>query len=423
MGLERTKIINILDKVILFSLYALAYFFPISKAIIEIFGILAIACYVLKKIIQREAIATTSLNFLILAYLIFCFFSIFTSTNHRISARTFIGKPLQDILFFFVLVDALNSERKLRNFLYIFFVSATLLGIDGIYQHFTYKDFIRHRPPIFSVRIFATFPTPNDFGCYLNAVMPFLVAGFFTKFRFKATRFILAGLFILLFTCLIMTLSRGAWFAFMASALFLAVWIYPIGVFLLLLTIFIIITQPFYPGLIKERLDSFFIGFDSSSLGYSDPGSAERKIFWQAGWKMFMSSPLFGLGLGTFMFNFKRFVAENYRYGAAYAHNCFLQILSELGLIGFISFLSIFILFPYNGIKILLKKKKTFSWYVLLGSLAALLGYSVEMAVDTVFYNLDLGLLFWILLGLGVAAMNNIKSETVTLEGLTKANI
>ncbi len=410
--MDKAKIVNRCDKIILASLYALAYFLPISKAIIEISGTLAIICYIVKKIIQREGIPKTSLNLAIIAYLTICLFSIFISTNLKISARTFLSKTVQNILFFFVLIDTLNSERKIRNFLYILFLSSTLLGIDGIYQYFTHKDFIRHRPTIFENRIYATFPTPNGFGCYLNAIMPFLVTIFFTKFRFKAVRFILAGLFILLFTCLVMTVSRGAWFAFIASALFLGVWIYPVGVFFLLLALFIIITQPFYPALIKERLDSFFLSFDVNGL--RDAGSIERKIFWQAGWKMFKSSPWIGLGLGTFMFNFKRFVIETYQYGPAYAHNCYLQMLSELGLIGLVSFLSILILFFYFGIKIIYKRQKTFSWYILLASLATLLGYSVQMAVDTIFYNLDLGLLFWILLGLGVAAMNNIKLERVT---------
>ncbi len=411
MGLWRTKIINILDKIILFSLYATAYFFPISKTIIEIASTLAIICYIVKKIIQREGISRTPLNLTILIYLTICFLSIFISTNPKISTRTFIGKIIQDVLFFFVLVDGLKSERRLRIFLYILFLSATLLGVDGIYQYFTHKDFIRNRPAIFVNRIFTTFPSPNDFGCYLNAIIPFCVTIFFTKFRFKAERFIFAGLFTLLFTCLIMTVSKGAWFAFMASALFLGVWIYSIGLFFLLLTLFIIITQPFYPQLIKERLGSLFFGFDASSLG--DPGSIERKIFWQAGWKMFTSRPWIGLGLGTFMFNFKRFITQSYQYGPAYAHNCYLQILSELGIIGLISFLIILILFFYKGIKTIIKSQKTFSWYILLGSIAALLGYSVQMAVDTIFYSLDLGLLFWILLGLGMAAMNNIKLETV----------
>ncbi|MEK6727060.1 MAG: O-antigen ligase family protein [Candidatus Omnitrophota bacterium] len=412
MALERTKIINILDKIILFSLYIFAFFFPISKALIEIASTLAIICYIAKKIIQREGIAKTPLNLAIVAYLAICFFSIFISSNPKISTRVFFGKVVQDILFFFVLVDMLSSERRLRNFLYILFLSSMLLGVDGIYQHFTHKDFIRHRPIITKSRIYATFPTANDFGCYLIAVIPFLVTIFFTKFRLKAVKFILIGLFTLLFTCLIMTVSRGAWFGFMASALFIGVWIYPVGIFLLLLGLFITVTQPFYPTLIKERLNNLFLVFNTTLS--SNVGSIERQIFWQAGWKMFMSRPWIGLGLGTFMFNFKRFVVENYQRGPAYAHNCYLQMLSELGIIGLVLFLSILILFFYDGIKIMLNRKKTFSWHILLASLAAVLGYSVQMAVDTIFYNLDLGLLFWLLLGLGTAAMNNIKLETVT---------
>jgi len=412
MAWDRTKIIDICDKVALFSLYVIAFFFPISKAIIEIASTLAILCYLVKKIIQRQGIPKTHLNLAISVYLLLCFVSIFISTNLKISARVFFGKIAQDILFFFVLVDTLNNEKRLRNFLYILFLSSTLLGIDGIYQYFTHKDFIRHRPPIFVNRIFATFSTPNDFGCYLVTVIPFAITIFFIKFRFKAVRFLLAGLFTLLFTCLLMTVSRGAWFAFVASVLFLGVWIYPVGVFLLLLGLFITVTQSLYPPLIRERLDNFFI-FNTALPG--DPGSIERKIFWGAGWKMFMSRPWIGVGLGAFMFNFKRFVIESYPYGPAYAHNCYLQLLSELGVIGLISFSAILILFFYNGIKIILNRQKTFFWYILVASLAAVLGYSVQMAVDTIFYSLDLGLLFWILLGLGTVAMKNIRLETSKL--------
>ncbi|MDD4979839.1 MAG: O-antigen ligase family protein [Candidatus Omnitrophica bacterium] len=415
MTWEKSRIVDICDKVALSSLYAIALLFPVSKAAIEVFSTLAILCYIVKKITQRKGISVTPLNLAILTYLAICFISIFISSNPKISTRTFFGKTIQDILFFFVLVDTLNNEKRLKNFIYIFFFSSAVLGIDGIYQNFTRKDFIRHRPTIFVDRIYATFPTPNDFGCYLNAIIPFLITVFFARSRAKTARFFLSGLFALLFICLILTVSRGAWFGFMASALFIGVWIYPVGIFLLLLGLFIIVTQPFYPTLIKNRLNNFLLVFDITLLG--DVGSIERKIFWQAGWKMFMYNPWIGLGLGTFMFNFKRFVVESYQYGPSYAHNCYLQILSEIGIIGLVSFLAILVLFFYNGIKTVIEQQKTFSWYILLASLAALLGYSVQMAVDTIFYSLDLGLLFWILLGLGAAAMNNIKLETDTKIG------
>lgn len=410
MDSQRTKLINSLDEIILSSLYAVAFFFPISKAIIEIFSTLAIVCYIVKKIILRQKPPAASINLAILVFLFVCFVSILTSSNFKISSRIFFGKTLQDILFFFVLADTLSSERKLRNFLYVLFLSSAVLGTDGIYQYFTHKDFIRGRPTIFINRIYATFPSPNDFGCYLITVIPFLVTIFFAKFRFKAVRFLLVGLFFLLFTCLILTVSRGAWYAFAVSILFLGVWVYPIGLLFLLICLFITVTQPFFPALIKERLSSLFLGFDASIL--SDEGSIERRIFWMTGWKMFMSRPWTGLGLGTFMSNFKNFVVETYQYGPSYAHNCYLQMLAELGIIGLLSFLSILILFFCNGIRIIRERAKSFSWYILLGSMAAVLGYSVQMAVETIFYSLDLGMLFWMLLGLGVAAMNSLKLES-----------
>lgn len=401
--LEKTKIINFCDKIILFSLYIVAFFLPISKAIIEIFSTLAIAGFIIKKIIQKEGITKTSFNLVILVYLAICFFSIFISSSLRISARTFFGKTLQEILFVFALVDTLNNERRIKRFIYIMFASSLLLGIDGIYQHFTHKDFIRHRPYYGLPRIHTTFSTPNDFGSYLVVIIPFVLIQFFLKPIFKFYRLLFFGLFLLLFTCLTFTVSRGAWLAFMSTMLFMSIWIRSLGIFFLALGIFIMITQQFCYPLLKERLNNFFI--------FRDPSTTDRKVIWQAAWNMFMYKPWIGVGLGTFMYNFSKFVTPGYLYGVPYAHNCYLQMACEIGIIGVSSFLFLIAMFFYKGIEILNtnSQQKTFFWYALLASLAAILGYCVQMAVDTNFYSLDLGLLFWLVLGLGIAAMKNIK--------------
>jgi putative inorganic carbon (HCO3(-)) transporter len=197
--------------------------------------------------------------------------------------------------------------------------------------------------------------------------------------------------------------SRGSWFWFLGSALFLSIWIHGLGVFFLILGIAVLILQPLCHPFLKERLRNFFI--------FSDAGSKDRRFMWQAGWKMFISRPLIGVGLGTFMFNFKKFVASNYPYGIAYAHNCYLQMASEIGVIGLVSFLSILTVFFYQGIKTLKSKEKNFHWHILLASLAGILGYCIQMGVDTILYSLDLGMLFWLVLGLGVAAMRNMDKE------------
>lgn len=394
---EKTKVIGILDKTIIVSVCMVAFYLPISKAIIEIASTLSIACYIIKQALQGRGFLKNSISYSILVYLAISFFSVFTSNNFGISSKTFAGKIIQDILFFFVVADSLNSERRIKNLLLVLFFSSLIMGSDGIYQFFTHKDFVRHRPYYGLPRIHTTFPTSNDFGCYLAAVIPFVLIFSFIKSFSRLLRFLFLGLFILLFICLMLTVSRGAWLAFISAILFMSVWIRPLGIIFLLLALLIILTQGFYYPLLRERLSNLFIFVDHSSM--------DRKMIWQAAWKMFMSRPWIGLGIGTFMFNFKKFVVPGYPFGVPYAHNCYLQMAAEIGLIGLISFLSILIFFFYKGIKAIITRPRSFSWHILLAAIAAIIAYSVQMGVETNLYSLDLGILFWLMLGVGVAAI------------------
>ncbi|MDD2752817.1 MAG: O-antigen ligase family protein [Candidatus Omnitrophica bacterium] len=398
--LQKTSLINFCDKIALYSLLGIAFFIPISKAIIEVFIYLAIVSFIVKKFLQREDFIKTPINLSIFFYFLICFISIFLSNNSGISSRSFLGKVLQNIALFFVASETLASEKRLKWFITILSLSAIVLGIDGIYQHFTHKDFIRHRPDLMIPRIYATFTSPSDFGCYLTIVIPFALTQIFVKSYKKSVKLLFFGLFVLSFVCLVLTVSRGAWFAFIGSILFMSLWIHSFAVFFIILGIVLIALQPFLNYYIKERLNNFFV--------FSDPSSIDRKYMWEAGWKMFLSKPILGLGLGTFMFNFKKFVDPTFAY-ISYAHNCYLQILAEIGTIGFISFLLILILFFFFGMKELFRQKFSFTWYALLAAQAAILGYCIQMVVDTNFYSLDLGVLFWLILGVGVAALKATK--------------
>lgn len=404
MTLFRDNLYKASDRIALFSVYAIGFFLPISKAIIETMSYVAIIFFIVKIVIGRRPCAgTRSISLAILIYALICLLSIFTSTNSAISVRSFLGKVLQDITFFFVVIGTLNKKDRLRNFLAILFASSLLLGIDGIYQSVTHKDFIRNRPDLMIPRIYASFYTPNDFGCYLVSVMPYVIAVFFSASRILRARFFTASLFILLFICLMLTVSKGAWIAFLGSVSVMCIWLPPVRLLLVFIMLFVAVTLFLFPPFVKERLSSLFTFLDQSSL--------DRKKIWSAAWKMFLSRPWLGLGLGTFMFNFESFVAEGYAFSPPYAHNCYLQMLAEIGIIGLVAFLAILAIFFYRGIKTIRNSQRTFCWYVLLGSLAAALGYCVQMGVDTFLYSVDLGLLFWLILGIGIAAMDALNRE------------
>jgi len=403
MRLEKSKLISLCDNIALCSIYAVAYFIPISKALVETFTYMAIGFFLIRKFLESRDIAEKdSISLSVVFYVLVCFFSIFISSKSSISFRSFIAKVIQDVFFFFTAADTLRKEKRLKVFLGIFFASSLLLGIDGIYQHFTHKDFIRNRPDLILQRIYASFNTPNDFSCYLVCVIPLAIAFFFGRPRLKPIPIFIASLFMLLFVCLILTVSRGAWFAFLAVLFFMCAWIKPLRLVVLFLVLFVAATKFLFPPLVRQRFGDFFV--------FKDISSQDRKMIWAAGWKMFLSHPILGLGLGTFMFNFETFVVKGYPYGIPYAHNCYLQMMAEIGIIGLLAFLLILFFIFFHACRTLKSAQRSFAWYSLLGSTAAVLGYCVSMGLDTFLYQVDLGILFWLLMGMAVASMNIIKS-------------
>lgn len=399
----KIKLVKICDNMSLFALCAIAYLLPISKALLTSFSGLAVLGFLIKKITLRQGIPLLNGNATVIAYFIVCFSSIFTSLNQGISVTKFFGKTLLDVLLFFTIVEVLTTEKRLKPVLCLLLISSLVLGIDGIYQVFSNKDFLRQRSYAYPgrIRINACFPTANDFGAYLTAVIPYTFIFIFDKARQIKTKVTAGSLFILLFICLILTVSRGAWFAFIASLVFVSLWIPLVGVLFLVLFLLVFIGKPFYDLILKERVSNFFSFIDFSS--------SDRLIMWQTAWNMFLSRPWIGVGLFTFMANFEKFCPVKYEYGIPYAHNCYLQIMAEIGIIGLVAFLSILCFYFLKGIRVLNRGKRNFSWYVLLASLSSMLGYCVQMVVDTSFFSLDLGKLFWLILGIGFAAMNLVE--------------
>ena len=129
---------------------------------------------------------------------------------------------------------------------------------------------------------------------------------------------------------------------------------------------------------------------------------------WNAAWRMIQDKPWLGHGLNTFMANYMKY-AVGATQGPAYAHNCFLQITAETGILGIVLFLA----FVGGWLKIVLRALKHGMESsplplkpLLAGITAALVAFLVQSAFDTNFYSLRQAVLFWSLNGLsiGIAA-------------------
>lgn len=232
---------------------------------------------------------------------------------------------------FLLISSAIDTRGRYDKFVLLLIVLSTFLGYEGWLQHTTG---ISHgeMTPIFEptinsagekdvvsrVRWHGVFSDPNDLGLTLVMIVPFLLNMVFTK------RFLLPLLCLPpVLSAIYYTNSRGAGLAFLA-------------VIMSFFTIRYRSTRGVVVGLILASI-IFTVG-PSRMATLSSGGSAshERLELWHAGFQMFKSAPLFGVGQNMFMNAMPQT-----------AHNSFVLVMAELGLLGLFCFTGI-IYFPIN---------------------------------------------------------------------------
>lgn len=465
------KFIDWCDKAMAFSIYALIYFLPISIALSEIFTALALIFYLFKRLAwfcthvrgrakEKASLAFMDNNFIfffrsfkpvenclnwpILILLSFSLISVFVSRHPMLSIEGFLGKVLQSTFLYFNFIECINSKKRLRKFLIVFLVSATLISINGLYQHFTGKDFI-YGHLVSNGRISSSFRAHNDFAAYLIVVVPILlslsvfnavngvkrlsgdysgkyISSQFLSGKWRVSIFVV---FVLSLICLGLTFSRGAWIAFaFVMAIFSTQkkrYIIINGLILVLFFSF------FYPQLKETRrvglmVDSVLVKDDIEQapdilekyremvriIGVFDGSGRSR--YWMEAIHMIRDYPVFGIGLNTYSV-----VGRGYKINwGGYPHNCYLQMAVETGIVGLLSFLWLLGVIFYKSFRNLRFMKDRSLAILLLGSLIGLGGFLVHSFFDTNFYSVQLGSFMWLVMGLIVAVQKIDKSAPVS---------
>ncbi len=192
------KWITFCDRAMVFSFCALIYFLPISIALNESFVGIAFFFYLLKRggmfSIQLRSCRASgkilsfwqrgilflksykpiddSLNRPIAVLLGVSLISVILTQYPSVSLKGFLGKVLQSAFIYFNFIECINSRKRLRIFLTIFFISSVLICTNGLFQHFTGKGFIRGN--IYDGRMASSLRQGNDLAAYLVIIVPVL---------------------------------------------------------------------------------------------------------------------------------------------------------------------------------------------------------------------------------------------------------
>ena len=399
----KDRVIYWCERIIEWSLYVLVFGVTFSKAIAESAAGIAITAWIFKKIISREfKIVHTDLNYAIFGFFLVNLISLINVIGPDydytfVSVKGFIGKVTEYVLLYFIIVDSVKTKRQFRNIIGIILFSCLLIGIDGIFQKFSGFDFMRGRKIFGLTRLTASFKSPNHFGGWLSMVLPITMSlSFFGPERRKWLRPAFGMLSVLLFICLLLAASRGAWLGFVGAILLM-------GILkskkLLLITLICILIAPFaVSGKFEEKLASIF----STNI---EGGNADRIILWKETLVMIKDKPLLGHGVNSFMSNWSKYGVGKTWGHPYYPHNCYLHMAAETGLIGLGMFIWIIIMLFKSTIKFLKKIKvkseeDRFYQAVGLGLLGGVTACLIHSFVDNNLYVVLLATFFWVLMGL-----------------------
>lgn len=227
-----------------------------------------------------------------------------------------------------------------------------LICIGGITQAlFGYvQAFFNIGPDTFirdaSLRVYGTFGQPNPYAGYINIPLSIALAlmvlggNWATRIRAGITVLILAGAEYL-------TQSRGGEIAIAVVVLFLFLAAIPRSRILLGLLALagLGIIALFLAGLLPEHFLTPILqklGLTQISLTAPSPqdtSTAERLAHWIAGLRMFVAHPIIGTGIGNYPDAYPQYFIAIWTNPLGHAHNYYINIAAETGLIGLIAFL------------------------------------------------------------------------------------
>ena len=306
-------------------------------------------------------------------------------------------KKLPEILIFFWVLNCVRNNRLRDSLSLVLIASATLAGLFGFYE--AWRDGVAGES-----RVDGSLSTYMTFAGLL--MMTGTLALGRIIFRRPVQPWLWASVGVITF-CLLLTLTRQAWFGFLTGLIFLIfVWRKK---FLLLLPVLLIATFLASPDAVKTRLTDMVSG--------KDVPFAMRTNLWQVGWKIFKDYPLTGCG-----FRCVDLVNDQYpdpyrdKVGHSHGsikhlrgmHNNFIQLAVDTGILGLTAWLGIWIcFFRLLCHRAKAPKRDPHECWAVYGSAAVGIAFLAGGIFETNFYDSEVVMILYFIMALPFTSSYN----------------
>ncbi|MBZ5493468.1 MAG: O-antigen ligase family protein [Acidobacteriia bacterium] len=306
------------------------------------------------------------------------------------------------VCFYYVITDWCQTETNTRILLKVLMASTIVVALFGFWQAFTggysslydvlypIQDEIA-QIPAWEGRITSFLEHYNGLAGYLNLVLPFCLA-FATGGTDPVLRTLSRWCLVFAATALLLTQSRGGLLAFVAiliAQVCLAARDRKTRIKRVALVLIVCLLAAAVAGFFFQRLGEI-----------DDFTTVSRLAIWGGAFTVFARSPLLGTGFG----NLRGLMGGLLSLPDGWtgdAHNLYLELLAETGLIGFLVFGVVIVLALRNAVKLLRKAHDNFNKMIALAIVSAICGVLVHGTVDYLFHTTpQVTALFFVVLGL-----------------------
>jgi putative inorganic carbon (hco3(-)) transporter len=316
-------------------------------------------------------------------------------------------------LLFFALIERVLRSPRWRSWLITLYLHlALIVSVYGLRQWLFGADALAtwtdpESPLANTTRVYSYLGNPNLLAGYLLPAIPLGIAALLA-WRGWLPKLLAGVITVVNLLCLVLTFSRGGWLGLVVTLLIMALlllywllphlprfwrlWAFPIllGGLGGILVIAILFVEP-----VRDRVLSIFASRKDSSNNF-------RINVWAGVREMIRDRPILGIGPGNTAFNQIYPLYQRTGFTALSAYSIFLEILVEVGWIGFTAFLwFLLVLFNQGWTRIqALRDQGSREIFWLLAAIATLFGMLTHGAVDTIWYRPEVATLWWFMVAI-----------------------
>jgi len=366
-----------MEKFIWWGILGFVFFSPFSISLTQMIFSFALLFWLIKLFYRSNSWQRTPVDLPIILFLSIGFISTILGSNPGRSFRELASETFL-FMIFFLLANNLDY-LKIKKLNRLLFVLVTITVFYGLIKFFVISE----------GRLGAT-KWYMTYGGYLMVAMLFFLPSLLMSKESRSKKYLHWIAFALMCVALVLTFTRGAWIGFVIGCIFI-LWHYNRkwvkGFILGLIGIYFFFFFLFPETKITRRIHQIV---EIDSWG-------KRPQMWSVALRIVRDYPLLGVGLDNYRFTVPKYLPEGNpeKTTFCHAHNHYLHIASERGLIGLGAFLFIW----YTVFVFAYKSYRTANDVnirsIVLGVMGALVGFLTEGLSENIYGDSEIRMLVW----------------------------